>query len=164
MKKLLLVFPIVFILLLGLWFIKPSPSVKKVIVIPVITVTPTPQPFSEDKLWGLIQDWRVSQGLKTYIIDPRLCNIAEDRVMNYPILDNHVGLSDAIKGYANYPKYVYFAENLAQSYTETMMLDQWITSKKGHLQTLQANYVYSCVECKKSSTTEEYCSQIFSNL
>lgn len=115
------------------------------------TPTPIPVELSSDKLWSLIQNWRLSAGFQIYTKDQRLCDIANDRVDD-PKLDHHQGFYDK---YSNYPYVI--QENLVTAPSEELALNSWIHSQ-AHLETLQKNYQYSCL-----ATKGNYAVQIFSN-
>ena len=116
---------------------------------------PTPIPVVQfpdgEKLWSLIQDWRLKNGLQPYIKDQRLCEIAKDR--SDDPFDNHKGFFDK---YGNRP-YI-LSENVASWVsTELQTIYGWLNSP-GHLANLKNPYAYSCVICQQST-----CVQIFSN-
>lgn len=126
---------------------------NKVLVknLPSPTPTFTIPRLNTDNLWSLIENWRQSKGLKPYIKDQRLCDIASDRVDDFDY--NHSGL------YAKYSNYPYvISENLVwNSADETAALDQWLNSPT-HLENLEKPYTHSCIAC-----VNRYCVQIFSS-
>lgn len=123
------------------------------------SVSPTPSPISQsvvpnsDKLFQLVNEWRVQNGYRAYKIDKRLCNIAKDRADdNQP--DYHKGLFDK---YGSYP-YV-LSENIAFNIVsnESYVLDGWLNSPT-HLENLKKPYNFSCIVCYQDA-----CVQIFSS-
>lgn len=158
MKKLIIFVSAIFLILVV--YSLPVSS-EKVQTIPAITPSPTPQPFSEDKLWSLIQEWRKSQGLSPYIKDQRLCDIAEDRADDMALIDaqdNHKGFREK---YNSYPYVI--SENTNYNPSERAMLRDWLKSQ-GHRETLEKPYIYSCIACEQHDNKGgSFCSQIFSN-
>lgn len=122
-------------------------------------ISPTPILVDSQKLTILINAWRSSQSLPSYIQEDDLCTIAQDRVLNDPPLDDH---QNFYKKYGDYPSSL--QENLTSvteitsGSPENTALDNWLSSPP-HKATLERPYKYSCVYCK-----DDYCSQIFSNL
>jgi uncharacterized protein YkwD len=117
----------------------------------------TPEPkvieLNADKLWTIINDWRASEGLKPFTKDPRLCDIATDRLKDG--LDYHRGF---LTRYRDYP-YV-LSENEGLDTSEESMLDGpegWLKSPP-HAKALRSDWVYSCV-----ATKGNFAVQIFSN-
>lgn len=169
MKK-LIVIPFILVLLLGVWFMKPTSVKPSPNVIPLVTSKPIPTSGSvyvppitsssnvnsytgldSNVLWSLVQNWRSSQGLQPYIKDQRLCAIAEDRVSTSP--HDHTGL---YQKYGNYPYVI--QENIVWSYpTEQASLNGWIGSPAHHA-TLIAPYADSCIAC-----LQQECIEIFSS-
>lgn len=145
---LLIVAVIIFVAGFGLLLNKNLPQTRKVIVDP----TPRLVSLDPERLTKLINNWRISQGLQSYIRSEDLCKIAKDRVLNDAPLDDHKGLYEK---YSNYPYVI--QENLTSADTEGEALSNWGNSSP-HLATLKKPYKYSCVYCKGN-----YCSQIFSS-
>lgn len=121
----------------------------------------TPKKLDADKLWSLIQDWRVENGLQPYIKDQRLCVIAEDRVDDG---DNyHEGFIKKMESnYYNLPEGVLVSENATGGTSEENMLQRWLNSPT-HAETLGKSYNYSCVAVYGTTDPEYYAVQIFSN-
>lgn len=113
--------------------------------------TPKDLNLSSEKLTALVNKWRESQNLQSYIEDDRLCVIAKDR-SDDPKLDNHEGF---LKKYSNFPYMI--QENLGYDNSEQKLLESWLASPS-HAETLKKPYKYSCTRCDGN-----YCSQIFSN-
>lgn len=114
------------------------------------TIKPTQTPFSEKKLFELINEWRMSKNLPIYTKDERLCEIARDRS------DDEVFSHTAF--YEKYSSFPYkIQENLGRCFdSEQYMLNCWLFSKP-HRQTLEKPYTHSCVVCDRQ------CVQIFSS-
>ncbi len=115
------------------------------------TTAPAPYIPNSDKLWNLIEEWRQSQGLKPYVKDQALCQIATQRAEEQNAagqLDEHAGF------FARFSKSPYLwsenAQFLQPDYTrfinsETLTLQSWLHSP-AHLANLEKPYLYSCVE------------------
>jgi uncharacterized protein YkwD len=112
----------------------------------------TDRPLDAEKLWTLIENWRVSQNLSSYKKNSRLCDVATIRV-NDPPLDNHKLF---LERYQSYPSKI--AENLADyAQSEQETLNGWLNSPS-HFENLKYQYKYSCIAIKNS-----YAVQIFSS-
>lgn len=119
--------------------------------VPTQTYKPVVINLSSDKLFQLVNEWRVQNGYQVYLTDQRLCNIAHDRSNDLDY--NHTGFR---KKYSDYP-YV-LSENIVYNYPdEQSSLNGWLGSQD-HLTTLEKPYKYSCISCVK-----QYCVQIFSS-
>lgn len=109
---------------------------------------------SEDKIWSLIQDWRIKNGFKPYIKDQYLCEIARDR-SDDKVLDNHAGFYQKYGNLkSNNPRII--TENLAALNYPQLMLNAWLGSPP-HRAALEKPYTHSCIACDKQ------CVQIFSS-
>lgn len=107
--------------------------------------------LDSEKLWLLVQTWRIDNDLKPYEKDQRLCDISNDRVKDG--LDYHKGLHEK---YANLPYYI--SENSGIDYnSEKDLLTGWLYSVP-HADALKHSYKYSCISC-----SNDFCVQIFSN-
>lgn len=116
------------------------------------TVAPT---LSHNKLWSLIQNWRLHEGRQSYIKDQVLCDFAKERLIEINIDQSHDNF---------YPKAsVWFpnkkvSENLAYTYNfEEGVLAGWLNSPT-HKANLVANYTHSCLVCAHKN-----CVQIFTS-
>lgn len=129
---------------------KPKPLVESQ------SNTPTPTPFSgldSDKLWSLVQNWRIKNNLQPYTKDQRLCDIANKRLAEIPNDWSHNGFYKYIY---NYPKNTYFGENLARGYTvEDTTLQDWLFSPE-HRKNLNYNFRYSCIETQGTYAVQEF--------
>lgn len=146
MRKLLTILILLTIIasvLIGIFFKTKSNFEKN-------TIKPTQTPFSEKKLFQLINQWRESNNLTPYIEDERLCNIAKDR--SDDLVFNHTAFYEK---YSSFPFVI--QENLGRCFdSEQYMLNCWLASKP-HRQTLEKPYTHSCVICDKQ------CVQVFSS-
>ncbi len=115
--------------------------------------------FTEAGLWSLIQEWRNTNNLGSYIEDQRLCDIATiraDEQGRSGKLDDHRGF------HARYDNSPYFLSensvlcNRNVCANEDILMD-WISSPS-HAKALTAPYKYSCLRCEGN-----VCDQIFSN-
>lgn len=155
MNRLLLVVLIVFMGYIAVYFavtpVKPLPTVPY--------VTPTPFIVSEDKLWSLIQDWRISTNRQTYVKDQKLCDFADIRLSQ--MNDGYINHSGFIPLHRKMIPNSSMAENLISNFpSEEIMLNKWLGSPE-HLKDLEADYKYSCLRC--SPKDRNTCVQIFAN-
>lgn len=122
---------------------------------------PLPEPKSEldsDKLWSLIQDWRMSQNLQTYIKDQRLCKFVKVRLGEIKENFSHKGFEDRSTNNSFPFFYQELGENLAAGITyEESILFAWLNSPS-HRENLDKEYKYSCLE-----TEGFYVIQLFAN-
>lgn len=131
---------------------KIMPSTK--LVTPTLIPAPSPYPFSEDKLWSLVNDWQTSQGWKPYIKDQRLCDLADIRLEETSKDWSHNGFFAHSKDFVN----INLGENLARDYiTEETTLKAWLKSPS-HKKNLTSPYTYSCIQCEG-----DRCVQLFGN-
>lgn len=117
--------------------------------------------IDSDRLWNLVQDWRVSQGLNLYRKNDLLCQIAQMRVSEVKNDWSHSQFQEAIdKFLSKYPKKgVIVGENLAAwQYDDKETLDAWLRSPS-HKKNLMSDFSDSCIVAKDS-----YVVQIFANL
>lgn len=103
--------------------------------------------LNAEKLFSLVNKWRVKTGFQSYEKHEALCRIASKR--NY---DNHKGL---LEQYSKYPSVI--SENMTMAPTEQNALYDWLHSKT-HKKALEASYKYSCI-----ATQGNFAVQIFSN-
>lgn len=112
--------------------------------------------LSESKLLSIIQDWRLSQKLKTYAVDPLLCTFAKKRADEIFTEKNDMS-HDGIWKYKSdlFTTYEGFSENLARDWSPELMLDGWLHSAS-HEANLRRDRPLTCVKCKGY-----YCVQLF---
>lgn len=106
------------------------------------------RPLDSEKLWSLVQDWRLSQNLAPFTKRQDLCDTAKKRLPeikddfshdgfykhNWFLMKNHGGV------------YTWTGENLAKGYSsEELALKAWLNSPT-HLENLVSPYKYSCIE------------------
>jgi uncharacterized protein YkwD len=115
------------------------------------------QSLSREKLWEIIQKWRVSQNLSKYIEAKSLCKIAEQRVVDLKGKSgDNFNHSLFLKRYSTLPYKV--SENITGGFSEKAILSSWLESSS-HRKALKSDWKYSCVAVGK-----DYAVQIFSNL
>lgn len=149
---------ILFILVIGaIIFVIFSDTNKPVIskpISPIIIPSPTPLIFSEEKLWSLVNEWKINQGSNPYIKDQRLCNLANVRLEEIRLKNNH----DGFWNHTNDFPHKELAENLSSDYIfEDKALIGWLNSPP-HRKTLEHDYKYSCLKC-----LGDRCVQLFAN-
>lgn len=116
---------------------------------------PTRIPFSESRLWNLINDWQIKQGWKPYIEHQKLCEITEKRLIEVKNDWSH----SQFKKHWTEIDYLDLGENLAKDFsTEEQMLESWLNSPT-HLANLTKYHTYSCLRCDGSR-----CVQMFVNI
>lgn len=105
--------------------------------------TPTNPRIEADKLFSLVNAWRVSQGYQPYTIDNRLCNLASQRLIEL----KQGGFShEGFYKHFNDFHYRDLAENLIQGeFYNEKALQEWLRSP-GHRSNLNFAYSYSCLK------------------
>ena len=113
--------------------------------------------LDSDKLWMIVNDWRISEGLAEYQKSELLCDIARSRIYQVKSDWSHNGFVPTLNRIVG-NQYHDIGENLAKDHiSEEQTLSNWLLSPS-HRQNLDANYRYSCVV-----TDEQYAVQIFGN-
>lgn len=125
---------------------------------PANNVSPSPSPKIEldsEKLWNLVNEYRLSKNLPAFIKHQDLCKIAQERApeIKNEINDPHSGF---LTRYKNYP-YRISENGETSAIDEQDALGGWIKSAPHH-QALLADWQYSCIAC-----SDHHCVQIFSN-
>lgn len=114
--------------------------------------------LNKDVLWSEIQAWRKEDGLKPYIEDKRLCEIAERRAPQLKSEDEagtpHAGFKESLGNLSE----LKIAENNTGARHEREALENWLRSAS-HAATLREDYKYSCV----ATDDKMHAVQIFSN-
>ena len=110
--------------------------------------------IDQDKLFDLIQMWRVANDYKPYKIDDGLCAFAIIRAFEVQNDWSHDGfVAGRIAPLSNHELY---GENLAKEFfSEESMLDGWIHSPT-HLENLESPFTYSCVRCINGYCAHEF--------
>lgn len=123
-----------------------------------ITPTPTPYVFSENKLWDLIQDWKLENSGYTYSKEEKICKIADLRLGEIMSSFSHDGFYNHTEELYSYG-YDLIGENLAKNFTtEHDFFYSWLRSPS-HKENLEEDFKYSCLKCHNT-----YCVQIFANI
>ncbi len=153
MKKIICVL----VTLLLLWilfesFIRIQSQISKPHTVPTVTETPF-VPLSSDRLWTLINEYRVEKGLSPFIKDQRLCKISDSRVVD--ILEDYS--HDKLYSDDKYTRDYAYSENIDISWTEEESVRDWSDSPS-HRKALEGSWIYSCISTKQKSTV-----QIFSS-
>lgn len=122
-----------------------------------IVLTPEPLPIlSSEKLWEIVNDWRVSQNLPVFTYDGRLCDIAKPRLSEIKTDWSHDGFVDDFESLRVKLKYQKLGENLARAhFTEEGTLSSWLNSPS-HKENLDDSYTHSCI-----ATSDNFVVQIF---
>lgn len=128
---------------------------EKIIAVTPVTITPTPYIFNEDRLFSLIQEWKMKEDGYTYKHSDFLCSIAEKRLEETEKNWTHKGF-EADRFCDNECT---LGENLGREYNiEEEMLSAWLNSPL-HKKNLDSNYTHSCIKCNLKK--DHYCVQIF---
>lgn len=113
--------------------------------------------LNSDKLWSLIEEWRTKEGLPAYIKDQRICDIANNRILEVDkeIKENapHKGFVDAVKDFPI--RGGSFSENIVGAGSEEEALDKWLRSAS-HSAALRKSYTYSCISTKGPYAIQEF--------
>lgn len=120
-------------------------------------------------VWNSVQDWRVKSNLKPYTEDPKLCKIADKRLVElleltengYPI--SHASFEKDGQTYLKELNARYIGENLAHLFLlsnqdDSEYLKAWLNSKV-HRELLEnTDFTNSCLKCSKT-----ICIQVFAS-
>jgi len=125
--------------------IAPTPT-----VIPTYEPRPTEIPLSAEKLETLVNKWRISQGLQSFIHSEDMCRIAEIRLVDIKTDWSHNGFSaDRFC-----TQLCTIGENLARGFsTEQDTLNGWLASPD-HLAELKTPYTHTCIKTDQIRTVE----------
>ncbi len=129
----------------------PTPIIK-----PTIKPTPTstPEIALEDQLWKIINDWKKRTDKYEYIENEQLCITARKRLTQIKEDWSHDGMvSEARKLPFNQ-----VAENLSKDELNPYYIYSLWLNSPSHLENLEANYKYSCIQC-----SDTYCVQLFAS-
>lgn len=117
-----------------------------------------PQLLSSAGLFSEIQNWRMSKGEATYIVDQKLCSYADKR-LNQILTDfSHKGFEASSAEELGVTGFRRIGENLSMGFIENRaVLVAWLNSKS-HRENLEESYTHSCLKCLNN-----YCVQIFAS-
>lgn len=114
-------------------------------------------PLSADKLFNLVNEWRIKNGYASYTKSESLCELANERLPEVRVNWNHDGFFARTTQNSNLPKGDY-GENLAKfTRTEEFTLAAWIQSPE-HYKNLTKPFTYSCIETDGKYVVEEFAS------
>lgn len=147
---------------------EPKPTtmpVKKDPETPLQTPSPTPTPIpssttvpmgnsNSELLFQMVNEYRVTLGLKAFEKDERLCKIAQDRA---PQVNNELSGGTLHKGFKDLNLPYWATENIASYLTIEENLKFWL-SDYIHKKAIESDSKYSCISCFGAS-----CSQIFTS-
>ena len=136
--------------LVGTYLVRPR-VIKAVQEAPAPSYTP--QNLDGEKVFQLVNEWRLSEKKPVYIVDNRLCEIAKTRVKEIQTDFSHTKFRLRYDG-----SEFLLSENLSRNGTsENWVLYGWLNSPP-HREILDMPYKYSCVAADGT-----YVVQIFSN-
>jgi hypothetical protein len=119
---------------------------------------PTPlvvKEIEKEKLWSLVQEWRVENQKTKYVENSRLCRYAKTRLDQLKTDYSHRLF---LKEVRNYFPTEDVAENISEGYlNEKMILNAWLSSAS-HEANLKKDYTYSCI-----ATDGNYVVHLFMN-
>lgn len=114
--------------------------------VPTRALMPTPKPFSADKLFQLVNEWRIKEDYQPYKKSEFACNIADIRLSEVKINWSHDGFH--ADRFCN--SECTLGENLIRGYVyneqEPEALKGWLNSSS-HRANLEDNYTHSCIKC-----------------
>ena len=129
-------------------------KIRKQLVSPVPSVTPTPHPQTSETpnqnpnvvgLLNQVNQYRVQNGLRTVIENDTVCAFARVRVAEVRQNFDHNGFEDRIKsGTLPYPGYARVTENLAKTSEPENVVPMWINSP-GHAANMREDTPYVCI-------------------
>ncbi len=132
------------VLIVILYFLTMIPS----------TIYAASNDFDQYTLWQLINDFRTNNNLRTFTQSPKLCTMAEKRLVETKTDWSHNGFYNHVNDFP----YTRIGENLVKGYfTEQLTLQAWLKSPL-HKKNLTSGFIYSCLRCE-----ENRCVQIFAN-
>jgi hypothetical protein len=112
--------------------------------------------MSQDKLWQLVNNWRIENNLNDYQKDYFLCGVANEIIENpsHDFSKENPETQEfiSIMNENGYSKYGIIASRDKQS--ERDILYYWITSAQKDI--LQDSFTHSCIRCENN-----YCVQLF---
>lgn len=134
--------------------VAPTPTAY---ITPTNFPTPTPVNLSSDKLFQLVNDWRVQNGYQPYLLNESLCIVARERIPEIKIKWSHEGLFNHLSEF----NYVHYGENLGKGYRyandESRILKDWVNSPE-HYENLILPFTDSCIE-----SNDGYVVQLFAD-
>lgn len=152
-KSYLIVITLILLFAFVIFSYKTAPSK------PLPSVPTQSEELDADKLWNLVNEYRLGKNLSPFIKSQPLCNIAKDRAAyltdKYYSEYNHDKFLETVNRYLS-PD-IEVSENITGGTSEQDALDNWLNSPS-HKQAIEASWKYSCIACSSRN-----CAQIFSN-
>lgn len=134
-------------ILLGILFIvgtSKAPLLKQAVTIPSLTPKPT-QPWSDEKLFNLVNDYRVENNESVLDTDPRLCASARERIQQLSTSYEHDNYGSVIEKHIG-RKYGKIGENLNNGLVyEEEILYSWIGSVGHNKSLLDSSWTHMCI-------------------
>lgn len=114
-----------------------------------------PAELSADKLFQIVNEWRVKEGYQQYEKSEFTCEISNQRLPEIKINFNHAGFS--AERFCPKDLDCKIGENLVEGYnSEEEAFNSWLNSPT-HRNNLESDYTHSCIKCDSG-----YCVHIFS--
>lgn len=111
--------------------------------------------MDENRLFDLVQEWRIAEGYSKYSKTESVCDIATIRLDKIKKFFSHDGFKE-MNSRHDYFGYNHLGENLIQNQKdEESALKGWLSSPL-HLKNLKDDFTESCIRCEGT-----YCVQIF---
>jgi len=119
---------------------------------------PVPRILNSKIITGLINDYRVKNGLRPLIEDEKLCNLAKDRLPEIKRDQSHAGFELRVKNNSFGFTYDKLAENLISARgLEIEVFRAWVDSEE-HRENILTPFQFTCLKCDLAS-----CVQLFAN-
>lgn len=156
MKKVVFLLVVVIISLGMSMYLFPLPnrSLKEVtnnpIPSPTYSPSPTKVPLNAFRIFNLVNNYRIQNGLKALSWNPSMCPVSDERAKESSIDWSHNGVWTAFS--RNNVHYVYAAENLANGYdSDEETVQNWIDSPEHKKDMLGIHYTDTCVSVYQDS-------------
>lgn len=146
------------LVLLGLWFKKNFIVQSKNEIQTQATRSPLPTPYviTEERLWSVVNDWKINTSGIGYENNEVLCQQAGLRLKEVQNDWSHDGFNDNAEIAKKTGGFSKVGENLARDYLyESEILNEWLSSAS-HKKNLDDTYTHSCIKCQNN-----YCVQLF---
>lgn len=144
------IFIVLSVILVLLWLnLNKSQVIVEEIKLP--SPTPVQRSIDADKLFQLVNDWRIENGYQPYKKSDFICNVASVRLGDTLTTFSHDGFSAD-----RFCKECTLGENLAKGFSsEQAILGAWLKSPIHHKE-LTLPYTYSCIKTSKDYVVENF--------
>ena len=109
-----------------------------------------------EKLWSLVNNWRVTNNFQPYIRSDKLCDYAQQRLMEVKTDWSHGDFLSSPPSFCPPGSSCLWGENLARGFTnESSALSSWLTSPT-HRENLEDSFKYSCIVTRDTYAVQEF--------